>query len=88
MGIGGISMWQLLILLLVVVLVFGTKRLRTMGSDLGAAVKGFRKGMEDEKDKGREQLEADSIGADATPSPSGSPAAEKQRSGNDSTAKP
>jgi len=47
MGIGGISMWQLLILLLIVVLVFGTKRLRNMGSDLGAAVKGFRKGMDD-----------------------------------------
>ena len=47
MGIGGISMWQLLILLLIVVLVFGTKRLRNMGGDLGAAVKGFRKGMED-----------------------------------------
>ncbi|MEE8339109.1 MAG: twin-arginine translocase TatA/TatE family subunit, partial [Xanthomonadales bacterium] len=40
MGFGGISMWQLLILLLIVVLVFGTKRLRNMGSDLGAAVKG------------------------------------------------
>ena len=38
MGIGGISMWQLLILLLIVVLVFGTKRLRNMGTDLGAAV--------------------------------------------------
>jgi len=35
MGIGGISMWQLLILLLIVVLVFGTKRLRNMGGDLG-----------------------------------------------------
>ena len=46
--VGGISVWQLLILLLIVVLVFGTKRLRNMGSDLGSAVKGFRKGMEDE----------------------------------------
>ena len=60
MGIGGISMWQLLILLVIVVLVFGTKRLRNMGSDLGAAVKGFRKGMEDEKNGNTEQLEADS----------------------------
>ena len=49
MGFGGISMWQLLILLLIVVLVFGTKRLRNMGGDLGAAVKGFRKGMGDPK---------------------------------------
>jgi sec-independent protein translocase protein TatA len=37
-----------MILLLIVVLVFGTKRLRNMGSDLGSAVKGFRKGMEEE----------------------------------------
>jgi sec-independent protein translocase protein TatA len=58
MGIGGISMWQLLILLLIVVLVFGTKRLRNMGSDLGAAVKGFRKGMDDVKE---ETLEPDKI---------------------------
>ncbi|MGH8033611.1 MAG: twin-arginine translocase TatA/TatE family subunit, partial [Lysobacterales bacterium] len=46
MGIGGISVWQLLILLLIVVMVFGTRKLRNMGSDLGAAVKGFRKGMD------------------------------------------
>ncbi len=59
MGIGGISMWQLLILLVIVVLVFGTKRLRNMGGDLGAAVKGFRKGMGDEKDSDPEQLVAD-----------------------------
>jgi len=61
MGIGGISMWQLLILLLIVVLVFGTKRLRNMGGDLGAAVKGFRKGMEDEKGDSEEKLEPDQI---------------------------
>ena len=51
MGLGGISMWQLLILLLIVVLVFGTKRLRNMGSDLGAAVKGFRKAMGGDEEK-------------------------------------
>jgi len=62
MGIGGISMWQLLILLLIVVLVFGTKRLRNMGSDLGAAVKGFRKGMDDAKE---EILEPDQLSSDA-----------------------
>ena len=61
MGIGGISMWQLLILLLIVVLVFGTKRLRNMGGDLGAAIKGFRKGMEDEKGASEEKLEPDQI---------------------------
>jgi len=64
MGIGGISMWQLLILLLIVVLVFGTKRLRNMGGDLGAAIKGFRKGMEEVKDDVEEKLEPDKIAAD------------------------
>jgi sec-independent protein translocase protein TatA len=48
--LGGISVWQLLILLLIVVLVFGTKRLRNIGADLGSAVKSFRKGMEDDDD--------------------------------------
>ncbi len=48
MGIGGISIWQLLIILLIVVMLFGTKRLRSLGSDLGSAVKGFRKSMNDE----------------------------------------
>ena len=42
MGIGGISIWQLLIILVIVLLLFGTKRLRGLGSDLGAAIKGFR----------------------------------------------
>ena len=59
--IGGISVWQLLILLLIVVLVFGTKRLRNMGGDLGAAVKGFRKGMEEARDDLEEKLEPDQI---------------------------
>jgi sec-independent protein translocase protein TatA len=53
----GISPTQLLILLVIVMLVFGTKRLRNIGSDLGSAVKGFRKGVEDEpEDKEPEQI--------------------------------
>ena len=48
MGIGGISVWQLLIVLAIVIMLFGTKRLRTLGSDLGSAVKGFRKSMSDD----------------------------------------
>ena len=47
MGLGGISLWQLLIVLLIVVVIFGTKRLRSIGGDLGGAVKGFRKAMSD-----------------------------------------
>ena len=48
MGIGGISIWQLLIILAIVIMLFGTKRLRTLGTDLGSAVKGFRKSMQDD----------------------------------------
>ena len=51
MGLGGISMWQLLIVLLIVVLIFGTKRLKSIGGDLGGALKSFRKAMDsDDKD--------------------------------------
>ncbi|MBI3155392.1 MAG: Sec-independent protein translocase subunit TatA [Burkholderiales bacterium] len=42
---GGFSIWHWLIVLLVVVLIFGTKKLKNMGSDLGAAVKGFKDGV-------------------------------------------
>lgn len=46
---GGISIWQLLIVLVIVVLLFGTKRLKSIGSDLGGAVKGFKKAVTDEE---------------------------------------
>ena len=60
-GPGGISIWQLLIILVIVVLLFGTKKIRGMGGDLGAAIKSFRKsvkeeGEDDESDK-QESLE-------------------------------
>ncbi|WP_421133425.1 twin-arginine translocase TatA/TatE family subunit [Alteromonas sp. A079] len=49
---GGIGVWQLLIILVIVVLLFGTKRLKGMGSDLGSAIKGFKKAVnEEDKDK-------------------------------------
>ncbi|MDN6884604.1 Sec-independent protein translocase subunit TatA [Variovorax sp. CAN2819] len=44
---GSFSIWHWLIVLLVVVMIFGTKKLRNMGSDLGGAVKGFKDGMKD-----------------------------------------
>ncbi len=44
---GSLSIWHWLIVLLVVVMIFGTKKLRNMGSDLGGAVKGFKDGMRD-----------------------------------------
>jgi sec-independent protein translocase protein TatA len=55
MGIGGISIWQLLIILAIVVMLFGTKRLRSLGSDLGAAVKGFRSTMSPEDSESSDQ---------------------------------
>mgnify|MGYP005810262269 FL=1 len=48
MGLSGMNFWHLLILLLVVAMVFGTKKLRGLGSDLGEAVKGFRSAMKEE----------------------------------------
>ncbi|WP_085758329.1 twin-arginine translocase TatA/TatE family subunit [Oceanicoccus sagamiensis] len=58
MGIGGISIWQLLIILAIVVMLFGTKRLRNMGGDLGEAIKGFKNSMsDDKKDESDESLD-------------------------------
>jgi sec-independent protein translocase protein TatA len=75
MGIGGISIWQLLIILLIVMMLFGTKRLRGLGSDLGAAIKGFRSsvsgdgsdGSDEHADKPDEEAES----AEATAQSSG-----------------
>jgi sec-independent protein translocase protein TatA len=44
---GGLSIWHWLIVLVIVMLVFGTKKLRNIGSDLGGAVKGFKEGVKD-----------------------------------------
>ncbi|WP_405225250.1 Sec-independent protein translocase subunit TatA [Lentisalinibacter sediminis] len=52
--LGNISIWQLLIVLLIVIAIFGTKKLRNMGSDVGEAVRGFRSAMDD-ADKEPEQ---------------------------------
>ncbi|GJL81732.1 MAG: Sec-independent protein translocase protein TatA [marine bacterium B5-7] len=48
MGFGGISIWQLLIVLVIVVLIFGTKKLRGMGGDLGSAIKSFKKAVKED----------------------------------------
>ncbi len=61
---GAFSIWHLLILLVVVVLLFGTKKLRNVGSDLGSAVKGFKDGMAggNDAEKKPDQV-ADKVGA-------------------------
>jgi sec-independent protein translocase protein TatA len=48
---GSFSIWHWLIVLVVIVLIFGTKKLRNLGTDLGSAVKGFKEGMRTEEDK-------------------------------------
>lgn len=64
MGLGGISIWQLLIILAIVVMLFGTKRLRTLGSDLGSAVKGFRSSMQDDDSKSASDADAPDANGD------------------------
>lgn len=54
MGVGGIGIWQLLIVLVIVMLLFGGKKLRNLGGDLGAGIKGFKKAMGDEMSKEEE----------------------------------
>lgn len=60
---GGISIWQLLIIVVIVVLLFGTKKLSSLGSDLGASIKGFKKAMGDEDGK-QEKKETSAEDAD------------------------
>jgi len=57
MGFGGISIWSLLLILAIVILLFGTKKLRNVGADLGGAIKNFKKSVKDEK-SGKEAKEA------------------------------
>lgn len=59
---GGISIWNLLVIAAIVVLLFGTNKLRTLGSDLGASIKGFKKAMSDDQptaNDGKSQQDAD-----------------------------
>lgn len=49
MGFGGISIWSLLLILGIVILIFGTKKLRNVGGDLGGAIKNFKKSVKDEE---------------------------------------
>ena len=49
MGFGGISIWSLLLILGIVILLFGTKKLRNVGGDLGSAIKNFKKSVKDEE---------------------------------------
>lgn len=73
MGIG--SIWHWLVVLIVVVLLFGTKKLRNVGSDLGSAIKSFRKGLQEEDEPGRLEAsrpeDAGEAGREKTPGQTG-----------------
>ncbi len=64
-----VSIWQLLIVLVIVIAIFGTKRLKSLGTDLGGAVKGFRSAMDSADQETAEQLDDQSKDAsfDSTP---------------------
>jgi sec-independent protein translocase protein TatA len=68
---GGLSLWHWLVVLVIVVLVFGTKRLKNVGQDLGEAVKGFKKGMQDDdaQQRSTQALPPASSPQDAAPTP-------------------
>jgi sec-independent protein translocase protein TatA len=53
----GISIWQLLIVLGIVILLFGTKKLRNLGGDIGSAVKGFKSAVKEGEDSAKNQIE-------------------------------
>lgn len=59
----GISIWQLVIILVIVLLLFGAKRLRNVGGDLGSAIKGFKSAMKEEENKPEDTVRIDK-GAD------------------------
>lgn len=77
--LSNISIWQLLIVLVIVIAIFGTKRLRTLGSDLGSAVKGFRSAMsEAEKDEPADKLSDKTKDADFDTTPAEEPSKENR----------
>ncbi len=62
----GISIWQLLIILVIVLLVFGAKKLKSLGSDLGGAVKGFKESMNDESEENQPKQEPPAVANQST----------------------
>ncbi|GAA61008.1 sec-independent protein translocase protein TatA [Pseudoalteromonas sp. BSi20652] len=77
---GSIGIWQLLVVLAIIVLLFGTKKLRGIGGDLGGAVKGFKKAMSDEKSTDKDA--AEQIQKSESSAPSESVNTEKTKDSN------
>jgi sec-independent protein translocase protein TatA len=57
MGFGGIGIWQLLIVLVIIILLFGTKKLRSLGGDLGSAIKNFKQSINDGEEQAKNKDE-------------------------------
>lgn len=78
----GISWQQLLILLVIVLLIFGTKRLRNLGGDLGGAIKGFKKAMKEDgkKDDEEEDKDPELLGKDDSVKPQQKTGSEEKQS--------
>jgi sec-independent protein translocase protein TatA len=82
---GGISIWQLLIIAVIVVLLFGTKKLRNLGGDLGSAVKGFKNAIGDEKSSNddnvvsKEEANSDTLGDSSNTANEASKSKENQK---------
>ena len=62
----GISIWQLLIVLVIVIVLFGTKKLRNLGGDLGSAIKNFRQSMNTGESEEQEKKDAPKVTQDET----------------------
>jgi len=65
MGFGGIGVGSLILILVIVVLLFGTKKLRNVGSDVGGALKNFKKAMKDGEEAGKDTAQIDKKDSDA-----------------------
>jgi len=65
MGIGGIGIGPLLVILVIIILLFGTKKLKSLGGDLGSAVKGFKKALNNDADENLEAPEAKTVKKEA-----------------------
>lgn len=76
---GGISIWQLVIVAVIILLLFGTKKLRNLGADLGESVKGFKKAMSDEKPKDAEFEKVEEKTAQKMAEPTTEKAKEKEQ---------
>jgi sec-independent protein translocase protein TatA len=75
----GISIWQLLIVLVIVLLLFGTKKLRNMGGDLGAAIRNFRGAVKEGDNEAKEAAEAARIEDESEPTAEAATMSAKER---------